>query len=295
MSAKAELRFSLSRKLGLDPHSLLEEAGAPRFVWKDVARFKHLKGETSGITSFGVALGTVLVGATLAWRPVVGLSASEIRDALMDERPFIRLADLLALCWSVGIPTVHLRVFPWIHKRMAAMAVQVGARSAILLGRDSDYPAQIAFYVAHELAHFALGHVQTGNVVVDLESPTLSDAETDAEENAADRFALQVLTGQATPNVLSSTGRGGAKSLADAAIGASEELGIEPGTLALCFGYSTKNWGIANAAMRHIYTAPKPVWQEVNNIAREQLAFDSIPADSQAYVSAVLGTEMPVE
>jgi hypothetical protein len=127
--------------------------------------------------------------------------------------------------------------------------------------------------------------------VVDLDSRDLSAAETDPEENAADRYALEVLTGKDSPQVLSSSGQGGAQSLADSAMKASRELGIEPGTLALCFGYSTKKWAVANGAMRYIYAGPKPVWQEVNNVARGQLAFDSLAYDSQMYLSAVLGAE----
>ena len=40
---------------------------------------------------------------------------------------------------------------------MAAMSVQVGAGTAMLPAKDSSYPAQIAFYLAHEIAHIALG------------------------------------------------------------------------------------------------------------------------------------------
>lgn len=39
-SARAELRFALSRKLGLSPQSLLGER--VEFVWQDEARFKNL-------------------------------------------------------------------------------------------------------------------------------------------------------------------------------------------------------------------------------------------------------------
>ena len=293
VSAKAELRFSLSRKLGLDPHSLLEDAAEPRFVWRDAARFKHLQGETAieqaGITSFGVALGSVLLSGVTSWRSLVGMPAKEMRAALIDGRPFVELADLLVIGWSLGIPIVHLRIFPWQRKRMAAMAVQLGARSAILLGRDAEYPAPSAFYVAHELAHLALGHIETGQTIVDLETPGLADAESDPEEYAADRYALELLTGQDSPVVVSRTGSGGARSLAEAALGASKELRIEPGTLALCFGYSTNQWAVANAALRYIYSAPKPVWREVNSVAREQLELDRIPDDAQAYLEAVLG------
>src|SRR5262245_58890952 len=42
-SANAELRFSLARKLGLDPRSLIEN-DEPRFVWRE-AKYKHLTGE----------------------------------------------------------------------------------------------------------------------------------------------------------------------------------------------------------------------------------------------------------
>lgn len=292
-SAKAELRFSLSRKLGLDPHSLIEDAAEPRFVWRDAARFKHLQGESAieqaGITSFGVALASVLLSGVTSWRRLVGMTAREMRTALIDGRPFVELSDLLAIGWSLGIPIVHLRVFPWHRKRMAAMALQLGERSAILLGRDARYPPQVAFYVAHELAHLALGHIESGQTIVDLETPGLADAESDPEENAADRYALELLTGRDSPVVVSRTGSGGARSLADAALRASHELRIEPGTLAMCFGYSTNQWPVAHGALQYIYSAPKAVWREVNSVAREQLELDRIPGDAQAYLEAVLG------
>jgi hypothetical protein len=279
--------------LGLDPHSLLEDAAEPRFVWRDAARFKHLRGETAleqaGITSFGVALGSVLLSGVRSWRSLVGMTALEMRAALIDGRPFVTLTDLLAIGWSMGIPIVHLRIFPWNRKRMAAMSVQLGTRSAILLGRDAEYPAQIAFYVAHELAHLALGHIETGQVIVDLETSRIADPEADPEENAADRYALELLTGQDSPLVVSRRGSASAHSLAEAALRASEELRIEPGTLALCFGYSTNQWPVAHAALRHIYSGPKPVWREVNSVAREQLELDLIPEDAQIYLEAVLG------
>jgi hypothetical protein len=174
---------------------------------------------------------------------------------------------------------------------MAAMAVQLSAGNAILVGRDSEYPAQIAFYVAHEFAHLALGHIETGRAIVDLETLTWSDPEADPEEDAADRYALEILTGHERPIVLSAASGGGARALADAAMRASEELGIEPGTLALCFGYSTRRWAIANAAMKYIYATPKPVWREVNNIAHDQLHLGNITDDSREFLLTTLGMD----
>lgn len=295
-SARVELRFSLARKLGLDPHSLLDDQKQPRFVWRDEARFKHLSGESeieqSAITSFGKAIGSVLVSVSPGQIAIAGASAQDLRKAILsDKQPYVRLVDLLSLCWSTGIPVVHLRVFPWPQKRMAAMTVQVKDRSAILLGKDSMYPAQIAFYLAHELGHIALSHLTVDRVIVDLEPQTPSLDEQDLEEAAADRFALELLTGDGRPTILPSGAGYSASELARVALASAEELKVEPGTLALCFGYSTNDWATANASLQRIYSSPKQVWREVNSLAQTQLAMDRVPSDAVDYVNAVLGAE----
>jgi hypothetical protein len=292
-SASLELRFSIARKLGLDARSLLDEEGTPRFVWRDEARFKNLSGESeleqAAISSFGRAVGSILLGATGAAQIVLGADANSIRDSVLRSRPFVGLLDLLVLCWTAGIPVIHLRVFPWPQKRMAAMTVRVGNRSAILLGKDSMYPAQIAFYLAHEIGHITLGHLSNETAIVDLESAQPFVGAADAEETAADRFALELLTGSADPRVLPASGTYNAPGLADAVLRSATALHVEPGTLALCFGYSTGNWAVVNSAMRFIYRSPKPVWTEVNKLAIRELVLDQIPSDSRPYLSAVLG------
>lgn len=115
VSARVDLRFSVARKLGLDPRSLLDEE-QPRFVWRDEARFKHLSGEgdleRSAITSFGKALGSVLITASPPPIPITGSTAQDLRKVILRQKQsYIRLLDLLSLCWSVGIPVIHLRVF----------------------------------------------------------------------------------------------------------------------------------------------------------------------------------------
>jgi IrrE N-terminal-like domain len=293
-SAETELRFSLARKLGLDARSLIDEAESPRFVWRDEARFKHVttedEQELSAISSFGKALAHALISAMPANQSMPLPGATALREILLrrGERPFVRLSDLLSVAWSVSIPVVHLRVFPLEQKRMAAMAVNTGKRNAILLGKDSTYPAQVAFYLAHELGHIALGHLKHGNVLVDMDSELTSPAG-DTEEAEADRFALELLTGQANLTVLPFSKHYTARQLARDALHISKERHIEPGTLALCFGYSSGDWPTAMAAMHYIYESPKPVWNEVNQIANKQLSFAGVSEDTASYISAVLG------
>lgn len=292
-SARVELRFSVARKLGLDPRSLLEDDARPQFIWQNEARFKHLSGEglleRAAITSFGAALGMFLIAATKGEPLEIPQDPYVFRNAILREQPFVRLIDLLSLCWTLAIPTVHLRVFPLPQKRMSAMSVRVGQRNAIMLGKDSMYPPHVAFYLAHEIAHISLGHLSEDPIVVDFEVDEFV-ATDDEEENKADEFALQLLTGRSRPMVLPEQDRYTAGELARVARSAGAELGIEPGTLALCFGFSTRDWATANAAIRRIYADPHPVWVEVNRIANDQLALDRVPDDARSYLNAVLGT-----
>jgi hypothetical protein len=291
-SANAELRFSLARKLGLDPRSLLDDNDTPKFVWRDEARFKHLRTDDehqiSAITSFGTALAALLLTATPASETEPGFpSAAELRTVLLTRQPFVRLTDLLSVAWTFGIPVVHLRVFPAEQKRMAAMTVHARNRDAILIGREAVYPPYVAFHLAHEIAHIFLGHLRDSLAIVDMESELGTEA--DAEELEADQFALEVLTGTSEPVVLPRGSGYSASQLAANALEHASELRIEPGTLALCFGFSTKDWATANAALHKIYSQRKPVWSEINQLARRQLNFSALSEDNYSYVSAVLG------
>ena len=299
-SARAELRFGVARRLGLDPHSLLEERGEPRFLWREEARFKHLSGENererAGITSFGRALASILVSASSPpASSLAGVAARDLRaSVLASGRPFVTLADLLSLSWALAVPVVHLRVFPWPQKRMAAMTVKVGVRPTVLLGKDSSYPAAVAFYLAHELGHIALEHVAADRQIVDLEEdadrPLHAGADEDAEERAADAFALELLTGEPEPRVLASgPGRAHGRALAHAALSSEHDLKIEAGTLALCFGHSTGDWRTANTALGQIYAGAAPVWTYVNALARQQLQLGDLPVDAVDFLDAVLG------
>jgi hypothetical protein len=172
---------------------------------------------------------------------------------------------------------------------MAAMTVRLGDRSAILLARDSRYPAWIAFWLAHELGHLFLSHLDDEEVIVDLEEGDLIERGDD-EEEAADSFALQLLTGESQPAVMADP-KGAQPSAAGLAKAASERgpvLGIEPGTLALCYGFTTQEWAIANGALGVLYQDGKPVWDQINQLAMNQMQTASLPADSTAFLGAVL-------
>lgn len=291
-SAKAELRFSLARKLGLDPRSLLED-DTPRFVWRDEAKFKRLSSESdlerAAISSFGISIARALVAGSGSGTSIVGVDARRLRKSILASQHFVRLVDLLGLCWAMGIPVIHLRVFPLPAKRMSAMAVRIGERFAVLLGQDSEYPAPVAYYLAHEIGHLALGHVKDNAAIVDLQDSLESAGGEDDEERSADRYALELLTGASDPLVTTETRHFTAKQLAQNLLQTAHAVRIEPGTLALCFGHSSGDWPKAYAAMNAIYTTRQPVWQQVNQAAQRELLWSAIPDDMAAFVGAVMG------
>jgi hypothetical protein len=288
-SASAELRFTLARRLGLSPQSLAGDR--VEFVWKENSRFKHLtkeeEGQRAALSSFGIAIGRLLVRGVEATRDLGGVSPDDLRKAILSGQRFVDLQGLLAACWGVGVPVIHLRVFPLSAKGMHAMVVRVQDRFAILLGRDASYPAPIAFTLAHEIGHISLRHLDATEAVVDMEDPAQIDPGDD-EEIAADHYALQLLTGDASPKIETNLDEFSAAQLARAVLVAGPERNIEPGTLALCLAYQNKKWAQANSALKMIYDQSKPVWREVNFLAAKQLDWNAIGSDSTDYLRAVM-------
>jgi hypothetical protein len=290
-SAKAELRFAIARKLGLSAESLFHDK--VEFVWKDEARFKNLSNESDDektiITSFGISVGRSLLRTQRSEVvKTTHIGALELRSSILQSSQFIDLHALLATCWALGIPVIHLRIFPLGAKRMQAMVVKVAGRHAILLGRNAKYPAWVAFTLAHEIGHIMLGHIATSSAIVDVGDP-FGQTQGDTEENEADLYALELLLGTRTPVIETNVVRFNATQLANAVLERGPALRIEPGTLALSLAKQQGLWPVVNAAMKQIYTDPKPVWQQINKIAAMQLDLAVMSDDSVDYLERIMG------
>lgn len=289
-SARANLRFALARNLGLSPKALVGER--VEFVWRDRARFKNLAGQTdaeqAALNSFGTSIGRLLLRACPGGQGLIDLPAIELRQAILAFQEVVGLQSLLSACWALGIPTIALRVFPLETKAMHAMVVAWGGRHAILLAREASYPAPIAFTVAHEVGHAALGHVSDACALVDVEDPATSGSN-DADEIAADGYALTLLTGSPDPDVRTTSENFGGRQLAAAAINAGPPRGIEPGTLALCAGFRTGNWAAAMSALQYIYPTPNPIAEGVNRIAQSRLNWGALNDTDCHYLQNVMG------
>lgn len=287
-SGRAELRFALARRLGLQPKPLLGER--VEFVWHDEAKFKHLSTEDAAqraaLASFGMSVGGLLVRATPG-EPREQLTAEALREAILKGARFVDLNSLIATCWALRVPVIHLRVFPLEAKRMHAMVITIDGRFAVLLGRDAGYPAPVAFTLAHELGHVMLNHLVGAPALVDLEDPATAK-DRDEQEDEADRFALTLLTGSPDPDIRTNLERFNAPTLAAAVLDAAGRYGVEPGTLALCLAYRRGAWPVAMASLKFIYAERKPAWREVNAIANGELEWDALTDEAASYLQRIM-------
>jgi Zn-dependent peptidase ImmA (M78 family) len=287
-SGRAELRFALARRLGLEPKPLLGER--VEFVWNDEAKFKHLsaqdEAQRAALTSFGMSIGRLLLRATPG-APIQIASAEALREAILSGSRFVDLASLIATCWALRVPVIHLRVFPLEAKSMHAMVVAGDSRFAILLGRDSVYPAPVAFTLAHELGHIMLNHLTDAPALVGLEDPAAA-GDGDEQESEADRFGLTLLSGSPEPDIRTNLTRFNAPTLAAAVLAAADEYGVEPGTLALCLAHRRNAWPVAMSALRYIYAQRKPVFREVNGIANLELDWGLLGDEAANYLRKVM-------
>lgn len=291
-SAVTELRYTVARRLGLSPRSLFD--GPPRFVWHEEAKFKNLGSERdedrAALTSFGLAIGRLILAGESreSWGHGPSEDPMALREAILRQAAFVELNEVLASCWSIGIPVVQLRVFPLDRKRMHAMTVRVDDRFAILLGRESSYPAQVAYTLAHELGHISLGHVTAMAGLVELGDP-LQVQDRDEEETAADSFALRLLTGSPEPIVRSDRPEFNSRQVIHAVMERAPEVGIAPAMLALCLGHSTGRWRQVFGAMKRIPPGAVPVADAVNRLAVNQLTLDRLSDENRRYLLTVLG------
>jgi hypothetical protein len=297
-SAKTLVSLLLARRLNLDPQTLLDDGVPLGFLHSGPVKFKHMRlapGERKdALVAFAHGVSRILFSAMSPAQPqIVPADARELRQLLMDaERPFVGFGDVLTACWSLSVPVLHLRLFPARTKGVTAIAVRIGSRHAILVARESGFEAQYMFHVAHELGHIALGHLKDVSAIVDAD-PTDPDNDAeelidDEEEAAADAYAQTLLTGSANFEVVRATllRTGTARELADVSIRSAESLGVDPGHMVMCFGYSSGDWALAMAASKLLPGQPAKPGTLVNKVLWGQLG-ETRDAQAISYLQAV--------
>lgn len=122
-------------------------------------------------------------------------NASAIRGHILSTgASWVGLSELIDVCWAYGIPVLHLASPLLAKKKMDGIAMSINGRPSIVLSnvRKSGF---LLFHLAHELGHIALGHLGANSAIVDDDFEEQATKAKSKDETAADRFALELLTG----------------------------------------------------------------------------------------------------
>lgn len=176
----------------------------------------------------------VLPGDGLEWR----------RELQTSNAP-VTLDHILSDLWWRGIPVVPLEVLP--APSFQGLACVVEGHPVILLGHRHDEPGRVAFFIAHEVAHIALGDCSPERPVVDEEDLIVDEAEV---ERSADRYAARVLIGQDSIPLLEGADY---KQLAREVAALESETGADASILLFAWAAKTGNYRAATMAVKALY------------------------------------------
>ncbi len=254
---RALAEATIARHLGLAPSSLRDQKASLVLPAMPAVRLKSATRGTS-VSQIRPAIHIAQRAAALLARASDHVSrferlnsAQEIRSSLLSRSVPITLDTLVEYCWSRGIAVAHLSHLPNPpgFRKFDGIVLFVDDRPCILLSESRDSPPMLAFHLAHELGHLMLRHVGPGSVI--LADDNLERIVTDEVEDEADRFASEVLTGFAAPEMQSVYGLTGER-LAHRAREFGAMRSIDPGILTLIYGRSADRWGAATNALKRM-------------------------------------------
>jgi hypothetical protein len=197
---------AIARSLDIDLKSLLSEDPHPQFNPLPNAYYKKAGGKDD--TDIQIASRAAVTIAKLAIEAKLDAycspsgSAADVRKEILKGFGRVNLESLLNWCWSYGMPVLHLQSAP--GKKMDGLAVAHSNQAAIIVVKN-DFPSRLAFIVAHELGHVALGHVNSAEGFIADER--VDRGSTDKVEIEANRFACELLTGVPEPDYTYEDGR----------------------------------------------------------------------------------------
>jgi hypothetical protein len=253
----AEARLRIARALGLSLRQLDSEDPLGEMLGETRLRCKTRRDTELDSIRWTIALAkrAAELAARATPKPYEPLpeTASQIRDAILQQHPWVSLGNLLAYCWQHGIPVIPLRAKPRKSKRMDGLIVRVGERPVIVLACGYRYSARLLFIVAHELGHWARGHLSDQSILAEESIAREGESHEEAEANW---FAVELLTGKPdkaywAPRSLT------AAQLAEGARMAGRRDKVDPGVVALNYAWNQGTWEVGMGALKILEPEPK--------------------------------------
>lgn len=240
----------LGKLLGVRPESLWTEQSSVTLSTPVGRKFKRRADAATDQLDIACAIAfatarLALRGFTREYRPDLLVDASQLRAKILGTAPWVALADLLEYCNEIGLPVIHLSHFPAGVKKMAGLAFEVEGRPIVVITQTKKHGYYL-FDLAHELGHITLGHVASNACIVDQK---IDQESGDEDERSANRFALELLTGDPDCTIRPAGRNLTGQELATAAQRFGVNRKVDPMHVVLNYGYATTHWGPANIAL----------------------------------------------
>lgn len=237
-----------------------------------------------------IALSAAKIALKVIDRDLVPLPADgrAIRDSILAQsKTWVDLPSLLDFLWAHGIPVLHVSNFPKGSKKMAALAARIDGRPVIVLAKKHSYSSLVVFDLSHETGHILCKHIDTNNVLVDSKINRV-DEETDPEEQAANRMAVEILTGKPDLQYVHGRQKVTAQALARMALATGQKHGVDPGVVAQNFAHGRQFFALANAACNLLDDQSDPVGL-VRKKMLEHLHLDQLADEDTEFLLRVTG------
>jgi hypothetical protein len=284
----------MGRLFSIQPETLWTEAAEPLLIVPQGRKFKQRTNTQSQELDIACALARSAACLALkAFKPELAPGfypdAAELRQRLLSSgNPWISFQNLLAHCLKSGIPVIFLNHFPGKAKKMAGVSFELDGRPIIVLTQIKPY-GYLLFDLAHELGHITLGHTQGGAWVVDAKIDADSS---DEEEQAANRFALELLTGIPDCKFVPVGRQLDSRQLAIAANRLGEAEQIDPLHITLNYGHSSKQWAVATETVKLIAKNQPTDQQILKQMLLAALDLESIHEDDLMTLNRLMGKDI---
>jgi len=277
----------LANKFSIHLESLLSQDAEPELNLPHGIRFKHRENVDCTELNTACAIARSVAKVVTKGFPKKNiaefyLDAGKLRQKLLNKNKWISLEILLDYCAEIGIPVIYLKHFPNKIKKMEGLSFLQGGYPIIVLtqNRNAGY---LLFDLAHELGHITLGHVNAERSMIDKKIDL--DAN-DKDERAANRFALELLTGDSECKIVPVGHNLCANELANAAQRYGDEHKIDPLHIVLNYGYSTNKWPVAVNATKIISKDEKSDQQKLITNLQQNINFDELNEDNISFLNA---------
>jgi hypothetical protein len=290
-SGLQDVQMKVAKMFNLQASSLLKDELEPTFK-QEHSKFKRESTKSHADIELAASLATSTAKLAIkafgksSFSPESLGTAQDIRNELLETSGrWIGLDDLVTYCWEKGIIVLHLSLYSSI-KRMDGMAININGQPVIVL-TSMKKKGFLLFDLAHELAHIALCHLEANSSLIDIELGKGSSAE-DNEEKEADRFALEILSGNPDSIAPTTNKKVQLPLLVSWAKQVSLRERVEPCHAILSFAKKNNQWAIAQTALKHHFPRAVHDYNIVKDKSLEYLTSENLKTDEAVFLEKLV-------